>query len=348
MREEWGNSLIRSWSEHGWIELPRILGDKIARLVGATSGEVIVCDSTSINLFKSLTAALSINSDRKIILSDCSNFPTDLYIINGVISSLGRDVELRLVQPHEIEMSLDARVAVVMLSHVNYRNGAMYDMTKVTRSVHDVGALMIWDLAHSAGAMPIELDACGVDFAVGCGYKFLNGGPGAPAFIFVSEQLQTIVQTPLSGWMGHESPFLFSEHYQPASGIERLLCGTPAILSMVALEVGVDLLLNIDLKLIREKSLRLANYFMSLIDERCPKFGFTIVTPRESGCRGSQVSISHVESDQIMRALYKQGVIGDYRPPDILRFGLAPLYTRYIDIWDAVENLRIVMDSITE
>jgi kynureninase len=327
------------------MELPAILGDKIAGLIGAQSGEVIACDSTSVNLFKVLSAALSKSTDRHVILSDRANFPTDLYIASGVISSMERDVELRLVDTEELEQQIDSSVAVLFLTHVDFRYGIRYDMAHITRLAHDVGALVIWDLSHSAGAMPVKLNASEVDFAVGCGYKYLNGGPGAPAYVYVAKALQADVRTPLTGWMGHETPFDFSTRYTPATGISQMLCGSPPILSMAAFEVGVDLLIEADLALVRKKSLELTDLFMRRIDERCKECGFTVLTPREPDRRGSQVSLAHPHGFRIIEAMHHLGVTADFRPPDLLRFGFAPLYTRYTDVWDAVEILCAIVEE---
>ena len=345
IEREWGHDLIRSWTDNHWMELPAILGDKIARLIGAGPGEVIACDSTSVNLFKVLSAALSQSTDRNVILSDRANFPTDLYIADGVISTMERDVELRLVSSEELEGQIDSSVAVLFLTHVDFRYGARYDMKHITKLAHDVGALVIWDLAHSAGAMPVDLNACEVDFAVGCGYKYLNGGPGAPAYVYVAQALQADVRSPLTGWMGHASPFEFSDHYARATGIQQMLCGSPPILSMVALEVGVDLLLEVDLAEVRRKSIQLTGLFMERVDERCREHHFTVLTPREPKYRGSQVALAHPHGSEIIEAMFHRGVVADFRPPDLLRFGFAPLYTRYTDVWDAVETLHGIVEQ---
>ena len=347
IEREWGHDLIRSWWDNRWMELPAILGDKIARLIGAQPGEVIACDSTSVNLFKVLSAALSSSPDRHVILSDRANFPTDLYIASGVISTMGRDVEMRLVGSEELEQQIDSSVAVLFLTHVDFRHGARCDMEHMTRLAHDAGTLVVWDLAHSAGAMPVELNACEVDFAVGCGYKYLNGGPGAPAYVYVAQALQADVRTPLTGWMGHEAPFDFSTRYAPAAGIRQMLCGSPPILSMAALEVGVDLLLEADLAEVRKKSIQLTGLFMQRVNERCKEHGFTVLTPREANRRGSQVSLAHPHGFEITEAMCHHGVVADFRPPDLLRFGFAPLYTRYTDVWDAVETLHQIMEEGT-
>jgi kynureninase len=361
---EWGVGLIRSWTAAGWIDLSQRIGDKIARLIGAGPGEIIVADSTSINLFKALSAAVALNPGRPRILSERANFPTDLYIAETFARERG--LELTLVDHAEIASRLDDSVAVLMLTHSSYRTGRIYDMAAVTRSARDAGAIAIWDLAHSAGAVPVDLHGAGADIAVGCGYKYLNGGPGAPAFIWVhprhTERLdRESWRPPLSGWLGHAQPFAFAPHYQPANGIQRFICGTPPVLSMAALECGVDTVLAANdrggMAAIRNKSLALTDLFMRLVDERAADHGFTIVTPREPGLRGSQVSIAHHEDLSsvahgakeggyaIMQALIARGVIGDFRPPDILRFGFTPLYTRFVDVWDAVDRLRQVMTS---
>ena len=351
VENEWGVGLIRSWNAAGWIDLSQRIGDKIAPLVGARSGEIIVADSTSVNIFKALSAAIALNPRRSRILSERANFPTDLYIADTFARERG--LELTLVDQPEIASHLDDRVAVLMLTHANYRTGRMHDMAAVTRSAQQAGALVIWDLAHSAGAVPVDLHGAGADLAVGCGYKYLNGGPGAPAFIWVhprhTERLdRESWRPPLSGWLGHVQPFAFDPQYQPAKGIQRFVCGTPPVLSMAALECGVDTLLAAadrgGMAAIRNKSLALTDLFMRLVDERCGGHGFTIVTPREHGQRGSQVSIAHPEDGYaIMQALIARGVIGDFRPPDILRFGFTPLYTRFVDVWDAVDRLHDVM-----
>jgi len=350
---EWGVGLIRSWTSAGWIDLSQRIGDKIAPLIGAGAGEIVVADSTSVNVFKALSAAVALNPGRSRILSERANFPTDLYIAETFAGERG--LELTLVDHTEITAQLDDRVAVLMLTHTSYRTGRMYDMAGVTRSAKDAGAIMIWDLCHSAGAVPVDLHGAGVDIAVGCTYKYLNGGPGSPAFIWVhprhTERLdRESWRPPLSGWLGHAQPFAFAPHYQPASGIQRFICGTPPVLSMAALECGVDTLLAAGdrggMAAIRSKSLALTDLFMRLVDERCADCGFTIVTPREPVQRGSQVSIAHPEDGYaIMQALIARGVIGDFRPPDILRFGFTPLYTRFVDVWDAVDRLRQVMTS---
>jgi kynureninase len=360
IEEEWGAGLIRSWNQAGWITLSQHIADKIARLVGASSGEVIVGDSTSINLYKVLSAAIAIakETDRRRIVSERTNFPTDLYIADTLAQSLG--FELVLVDADEIAAHLDDRLAILMLTHVNYRTGRMHRMAAITKAARGAGALAIWDLAHSAGAMPIDLYGGGAvnaaaDFAVGCGYKYLNGGPGAPAFAWAHPRHTARMdkegwRQPLSGWLGHAAPFDFTPDYRPAAGMARFVCGTPPILSLAALECGVDTVLAAEpsggLSAIRQKSIALATLFIDLVESRCGGHDLTIVTPREADQRGSQVSVAHETGGYaIMQALIARGVIGDFRAPDVLRFGFTPLYTRFVDVWDAVDRLEHVLAS---
>jgi kynureninase len=342
---EWGRDLIRSWNTHGWIDLPFRVGDKIARLIGARPGEVVVADSTSINVFKLIAATLQLRPERRVILSESENFPTDLYIAQGLIALLGGKHELRLVAPDAVADAIGAEIAVVLLTHVNYRSGRMHDMAEVTRRAHEAGALMLWDLAHSAGAMPVDLNGSDADFAVGCGYKYLNGGPGAPAFLYVAHRLQGEFRSPLTGWLGHAAPFAFDPHYRPASGIAAAVVGTPPILSLAALEIGIDLALEADLAAVREKSLALAQLFIDCVAERCAALGLALASPSRGTERGSQICYAHPEGYAIMQALIARGIIGDFRAPDILRFGFTPLYTRFVDVWDAVEGLRDVLTT---
>jgi kynureninase len=345
VREEWGNGLVRSWNTAGWYELPRHLGNKIGKLIGAAEGEVVVADSTSINLFKVLAAALRLNPNRRVILSTTDNFPTDLYMAQGLIDLLGNRHELRLVDDEAIINAIDEHTAVAMVTHVNYRTGRMHDMAATTQQAHQHGALMLWDLAHSAGAMPVALNDVGADFAVGCGYKYLNGGPGAPAFLYVAQRYHLHFSQPLSGWMGHAHPFTFDWQYQPAEGVARYLCGTQPVLSMTALDCGVDVALTADLNEVRRKSLHVTDLFIELVEQRCAGHDLKLVTPRQHDQRGSQICLSHHEGYPIMQALIARGVIGDFRAPDIIRFGITPLYLRYVDIWDAVDILATIMDT---
>jgi kynureninase len=340
LEREWGQSLIRSWTDHGWIDLQFRVGEKIAQLIGAEPGTTVVADSTSVNLFKLLAAALDQRPGRHVILTEEGNFPTDLYMAQGLTALLQRGHELRPVT--DIEAALDDTVAVLMLTHVNYRSGAMHDMARLTRAAHDAGALVLWDLSHSVGAVPLQLAADDVDLAVGCGYKYLNGGPGAPAFLHVAKRLQADLRLPLTGWLGHAEPFAFEGNYRPAIGISRTVVGTPPILSLAAFEVGIDIALEAPMSAIRAKSLRLADMFIDLMANE-----FRLLTPTQGAARGSQVAFAHPHGYAIMQALIERGVIGDFRAPDVLRFGLAPLYVRYVDIWDAVALLRDVMHDET-
>jgi kynureninase len=343
VRRQWGDDLITSWNKHGWVDLPQRLGAKIARLLGAGPHEVVVADSISVNLFKLLTAALRLRPGRRVVVSERGNFPTDLYVAQGLEDLLGGRVELRLVDTAELAAALDQDTALLMLTHVDYRTGRMHDMATLTDAAHAAGALALWDLAHSAGAVPVDLAAAGVDLAVGCGYKYLNGGPGAPAFLYVAERWQAAVRQPLTGWFGHARPFAFEEAYRPAAGITRFLAGTPPILSMAALEAGVDMFLEVDRDALRSKSVALTDTFIGLIDEHCADWDFALMTPRDAATRGSQVSLCHAEGYAIMQALIARGVIGDFRAPDLLRFGFAPLYVRFVDVWDTVQTLVAVM-----
>lgn len=343
--DEWGNGLIRSWNAAHWMAAPARIGDKIARLIGASPGEVIVADSTSVNLFKLLAAALRVQPGRHFILTETSNFPTDLYVAQGLVDLLGGNHVVRAVERAEIERSLDGSVAILMLTHVDYATGEIHDMRRITAAAQKVGALMLWDLSHSAGAVPVDLNAAGVDLAVGCGYKYLNGGPGAPAYLYVARGLQDAVRSPISGWMGHAAPFAFEPNYRPFPGIARQLAGSPPILSMLALEVAIDLWLRVDRAEARRKSMALGDLFIQQVEERCRDLGVEVVGPRDAAQRGSQVSVRHYEGYRVMRALIDRGIIGDFRTPDLMRFGFAPLYTRYVDVFDAVGGLREVLTS---
>jgi kynureninase len=341
--EEWGEGLIRSWNAAHWIELPRRVGDKIAPLIGAEPGEVVAADSTSVNLFKLLSAALELQKGRSVILSEADNFPTDLYVAEGVRNQLGRGHELRLAAGGELMSAISEETAVVMLTHVNFRTGFRHDLEALTAAAHRQGALMLWDLSHSVGAMPLALGRAGADLAVGCGYKYLNGGPGAPAFLFVRRDLQERIRPPLSGWMGHREPFAFAGGYVPAEGIARNLCGTPPILALAALDAALDLWQEVDLAALRRKSVALSDLFIAAVEERCAGLGIALASPREAEQRGSQVSFRHPDGYAIMQALIAEGVIGDFRSPDLLRFGFTPLYLRHVDVLDAVEALARVL-----
>jgi kynureninase len=343
--EEWGRDLIGSWNRHGWIDLPRRIGAKIAGLIGAGPEEVIVADSTSINLFKVMAAALRLTPDRRVVLSTRDNFPTDLYVAQGLIELLGEGYRLQLVEAEGIAEAIDHDTAVVMLTHVDYRSGALYDMAALNAATHGRGALAIWDLAHSAGALPVDLTAEGTDFAVGCGYKYLNGGPGAPAFVYVAARHQDRVTQPLSGWLGHAEPFAFSPEYRPAPGIGRYLCGTPPVLALAALDAGIDSVASVPIAALREKSVALTELFIAAVEQECTGLGLGLLSPRDPRRRGSQVSFTHPHAYPVMQALIAGGVTGDVRAPDILRFGFAPLYLRFVDAWDAAAALREVLTS---
>lgn len=350
---EWGRDLIKSWNAAGWIDLPRRVGDKIARLVGAAPGELVVADSTSVNLFKVLSAALAIAAadapQRRVILSERHNFPTDLYIAESLARERG--CALKLVEADAIEAALDGGdVAVLLLTQVNYRSGRLHDMAALTARAHAGGALAVWDLAHSAGALPVDLNGSRADFAVGCGYKYLNGGPGAPAFVWAHARHAERGWQPLAGWMGHAAPFDFTPGYRPAPGMQRYLCGTPAVLAMAALEVGVDSVLAAEplggMAALRAKSVDLSELFLAQVEARCAGFGLALASPRDPARRGSQVCFTHADAAHAaVQALIARSVVGDFRAPDILRFGFAPLYTRHVDAWDAAEQLRQVFVS---
>jgi kynureninase len=344
VRQEWGEGLIRSWNRHDWIGASRRVGDKIAKLIGAKPGEVVVADSTSVNVFKLLMAAVAARPGRDVILSEAGNFPTDLYIAQGVVSLLPR-LSLKAVPPGELMAAIDGNVAVILLTHVHYKTGSQYDMAAVTRRAHEKGALVIWDLSHSAGAVPVDLGAAGADMAVGCGYKYLNGGPGAPAFLYVAERLQGELVSPVTGWLGHAAPFEFSDAFQPASGIGRFLSGTPPILGLAALEAGVDLMAEAPAAILFEKSRRLCALFIEAVGAFARDHDLEIVTPLDAGARGSHVSLRHAHSYPVMQALIADGVIGDFRAPDIMRFGFAPLYLRHADVWRAANLLRDILAS---
>jgi kynureninase len=341
--EEWGQSLIRGWNAHGWFDMPRTLGDKIGKLIGAAPGTVIAADSTSINLVKVLTAALKLKAGRRVILSDSGNFPSDLYVAQGVIKALGGTWDLRIVEPEAVESAIGQDLAVLMLTEVDYRTGRRHDMKKLIAHAHQAGALAIWDLCHSAGAFPVDLTQGNADFAVGCGYKYLNGGPGAPAFVYVRPDHQDKVEPSLAGWMGHAAPFAFDLDYRPARGIDRLRAGTPGVLSMIALDSALDVWRGVDMQAVRDKSVRLAKLFISEVEGRCSSYGLKLASPRDARERGSQVSFHCAEGYAVMQALIAHGVIGDFRAPDIIRFGLTPLYIGFADAWDAAHLIERVM-----
>ena len=340
---EWGKGLIRSWNTAGWYDLPVRLGDKIARLVGAGEGEVVVTDSTSVNLFKVAAAAAALRPGRTKIISEKGNFPTDLYVLDGVSRFMGGGRRLVTYDRAEVIDAIDEDTAVVVLTHVHYVTAEMFDMAAVTKRAHDVGALIVWDLSHSVGAVEVQLNAANADFAVGCGYKYLNGGPGAPAFVFVANRHLADVRQPLSGWFGHAQPFAFVDDYTPAANIRRMMTGTPPVLSASALEAAVDLFAGVDMKALRAQSVRMSELFITLCEQRCAGFGLQLASPRDAVLRGSHVSLAHPDGYAIMQALIARGVIGDFRAPHFIRFGFTPLYLTCAEVWDAVETLQDIM-----
>ncbi|GAA0497191.1 MULTISPECIES: kynureninase [Pigmentiphaga] len=341
LEQEWAHGLIRSWNDADWYPAPQRTGNRIATLIGAGRDEVIVADSTSVNLFKVLVAATRMRPGRPVILAERTNFPTDVYVADSVAEMTGR--ELRCVDPADVLGAIDETVAIVSLTHVNYKSGWCYDMAQVTRRAREAGALIVWDLCHSAGAMPVRLNDCGVDFAVGCGYKYLNGGPGAPAFVFVASRHLAQVRQPLTGWHGHARPFAFTHDYEPHPGIDRMLTGTAPQLGVIALESALEAFDGVDLDVLRAKSVALGNLFIDLADQQLAGLGCRLASPRDPRERGSQVSLAHEEGYAIMQALIARNVIGDFRAPDILRFGFAPLYVRYVDIWDTIAALEDIV-----
>jgi kynureninase len=339
---QWGQDLIGGWNTHGWIDAPARVAARIAPLIGAAADEVLVADTTSVNLFKLAAGALSLRPGRRTIVSEQGNFPTNVYMLEGLRDLLG-DVALRIVPPDQVVQALDDSVAVLSLSQVHYKSGRRWDMAALTRAAHDHGVLALWDLCHSAGAIKVDLNAAGADLAVGCGYKFLNGGPGAPAFLFVAQQHQAAIRSPLTGWLGHASPFTFEDDYAPAAGIRRMLCSSPSILAIAALEAGLELWQGVDLDQVEAKAGRLGDLFIGRVETRCAAFGLRLASPRETGLRGAQVSFAHPEGYAVMQALIARGVIGDFRAPDLIRFGFASLTTRFVDVHDAVEVLHEVL-----
>lgn len=341
--QEWGQGLIRSWNDAGWFDKSRTLGDRIGKLVGAGPGQVVVCDSTSINIYKAVMAAIGMRPGRDVVVGDRETFPTDLYMMEGATQGT-HEQRLISVDGPDLADVLDERVAAVLLTQVDYRTGQMYDMVAVTAQVQAAGALMIWDLAHSAGAVPVDLDGCGADFAVGCTYKYLNGGPGSPAFIYVATRHQEDATQPLAGWIGHAAPFAFTPDYEPAAGITRFLVGTPPLLSFAGLEASLEIWDRVDLAELRRKSLALTDLFMDLVEDRVGSH-VEVVTPRDHAIRGSHVSLRHENAYAPMQALIERGVIGDFRAPDLMRFGFTPLYVGYADVWDAVDILTEILTT---
>lgn len=352
IEQEWGTDLIRSWNQAGWFDLTVSLGDQLAPLIGAGPGEVVVTDNTSVNLFKALAAALQIQASqentagRRVIVTERSNFPTDIYIAQGLTRWLDQGYSLRLVDsPDELQAAITDDTAVLMLTHVNYRTGQLLDMQALTQYAHAQGALVVWDLCHSAGAVPIDLSAANADFAVGCTYKYLNGGPGSPAFIWVAPKHQEQFSHPLSGWWGHAAPFDMDPAFAPASNIRRALTGTQPIISQALVQCGLDVFGKTSMQALRTKSLALTDLFIQLVEARCAHHPVVLVTPRDHAKRGSQVSFEHPHAYAVIQSLAEQGVIGDYREPSVMRFGFTPLYTSFVDVWDAVECLVTTLDQ---
>ena len=345
-RQEWSHDLIRSWNNAGWFDMPVKLGDRLGRLVGAAEGQIVVGDTTSVNIFKALHAALALRPGRNTIVAESGSFPTDLYVAEGVVSTRpGTSLKLEGVDAPAIEDLIDETVAVVLINHVNFKSGALRDMAALTKRIHDAGALAVWDLCHSAGALPVELDAAGADFAVGCTYKYLNGGPGAPAFVYAARRHHDNIVQPLSGWWGHARPFAMETGFAAAEGIRRFQCGTQPILSMRALKGALDIWDEVDMQALREKSLALTDLFIELVESRCGQYGVSLETTCARTSRGSQVSFAHEHAYEVMQALIERGVIGDFRAPSTLRFGFTPLYTSYRDVWDAVAILEDILAS---
>lgn len=336
----WGEQLIRGWNAEGWMELPRRIGDRIAPLIGAVAGSVICADSTSINLAKVLQAALAMVPERQVVLSDTGNFPTDLYVAQG---QLGQSGTLKVVSPEDVAAAMTAEVGVLMLTQVDYRSGRLHDMHDLTARARDLGIVTIWDLAHSAGALPVDLAGAGADFAVGCGYKYLNGGPGAPAFLYVRPELQDRAGSRLTGWMGHAAPFAFDPDYRPADGIDRFRVGTPPILSMVAMDAALDIWDDVDMQAVRAKSLALGDLFIDCIDRFASSYDLRLASPRNGSLRGSQVSWHCPDGYAVMQALIDRGVIGDFREPDVIRFGFTPLYLSYAEVLKAAAILEDIL-----
>lgn len=347
---EWSEQLIRSWNTAGWFDLPKRLGNKLAPLLGAAQDETVITDTISINLFKVLSAALGMQQQcdaaRTVIISERSNFPSDLYIAEGVIAQLGGRHTLKLIDdPSELPDVIDASTAIVMLTQVNYRTGYLHDMATLTALTQARGALAVWDLAHSAGAVEVDLNGANADYAVGCTYKYLNGGPGSPGFVWVPKRHQDAFSQPLSGWWGHQAPFAMESAYRPDPGIARFLCGTQPIVSMALVECGLDTFSKTDMAALRRKSLALTDAFIACVEARCGSHDLTLVTPRDHARRGSHVSFASPHGYEVMQALIARGVIGDYREPSVLRFGFTPLYTRFVDVWDAAQILGDILDS---
>jgi len=345
IEREWGEGLITSWNRAGWVDAPRRTGARIAPLVGALPEEVIATDGVTINLFKLVAGALRLRPERRVIVTELDNFPTDLYVLQAACDWLGGEHQVRRVARKELVSAIDGDVALVALSHVDYRSAELLDLPGLTRAARDAGALALWDVSHSAGVLPVELGAAGVDLAVGCGYKYLNGGPGAPAFVYVKRELADQLRQPIEGWFGHADPFAFELDYRPAAGVQRTLSGTPNVLSLLALETALGVFEGVDLADVRRKSVALGELFVSEVEAHAGDSSLELASPRRGEARGSHVSFHHEHGYAIVQALIARGVIGDFRPPDLLRFGFGPLYLRYTDVWDAARALANVLAS---
>ena len=343
VEQEWGKSLITSWNVHGWFNLCQSLGDRLAPTIGADAGEVVVTDATGLNVTKVVAAGLRLNPRRKKVVMEGSNFPTDNYVVQGLLELMNDDYELVFAEEDELYDVIDESVAVVCLTQVHYKSGRLLDMKAITERTHAVGAISIWDLCHSGGALPVDLNGCNVDLAIGCTYKYYNGGPGSPAFVFMAKRHQGKVQQPLTGWWGHAAPFAFERDYRPSENIDQMLTGTQGIISLAVTGVGIDITASTDMNEIRKKSQAMGDLFIQLVDQECSEFGFEVISPRDAARRGSQVALTHFEGYAIMQAMIAHGVMGDFRAPDTLRFGLTPLFLTYLDVWNAVAQLKDIM-----
>lgn len=343
VESEWAQTLISSWNDHDWINLPLRVGARIAPLIGAKADEVVACDSTSINLFKALASAAMMRPGRNVIVTNEGNFPTDVYIAEGLCKLLGGNYELRRAEPDKLASVLDDKVAAVAYSHVDFKTARIEDMAGMTAAIHRAGALAIWDLSHSAGAIPVDLNGAKADFAVGCGYKYFNGGPGAPAFIFAARRHHETMQQPLSGWLGHAAPFAFEDSYRPAGGIARMITGTPAVISMSVLEAAIGIVAEAGMERLRAKSVAMTSLLIELVAQECGDHGLSLGSPPDAARRGSHVIFGHAEGYAIVQALKARGVVGDFRTPDFIRLGIAPLYLSYAELWDAVQHLKVIM-----
>lgn len=341
IEDEWGQMLITGWNKAGWMQKPTAIGDRIGRLIGAEPGHVVMGDTLSIKVYQAVASALELNPSRKVVLSDNGNFPSDLYIVQGLLKSLGPEYELRVVNPEDVADNITEDLAVLMLTEVDYRSGRKHDMKALTELAHKNGVVTVWDLAHSAGALPVDLAGCNADFAVGCSYKYLNSGPGGPAFIYVAPRHAETARPALSGWLGHESPFAFDLDYRPGDGIERMRVGTPPVIQLAALEASMDIWDQVDMQALRAKSIALCDRFIAGVEAKCPEL--TLASPRDGAGRGSQVSFAFDEGYAAMQALIARGVIGDFRAPNIMRFGFTPLYIDEGDVDGAVEILAEIM-----